>query len=85
MCTLDLCGRDRNAIAFEQHLIRGTGQAIDANQVVRWVPGANLLLDDLLDRRPFGDLDKISKTAAVIIDEQNFHKTFFVVRVRSLR
>jgi hypothetical protein len=64
---------DRDAIPLGKRLVGGARLAVDANQVIARLAGANLPLDQLGDGRPLGDIDVIGEPAAVVVDDQNFH------------
>ena len=70
----DFGRRDADAVAVLQHLIRRHRLPIDSDQVVDRLAGADLLVEELLDRGPRIDFHLVRKAAAVVVDEQDSHR-----------
>src|SRR5690606_2967573 len=73
ICSLDLGGRDGNAVAIVEDLIAGRRLAIHTDQIIRRRSLGQLLVKELLDGRAIGDIDVVSETRTVVVEEQNLH------------
>ena len=66
---LNLGRCDGDTVAIQQHLVTGHGLAIDPDQVVAFLAGANTLIEQFLDSDVFCDFDVVGKSAAVVVDQ----------------
>jgi hypothetical protein len=61
-------------------LVLTRGEAIDANQVAGWI-AADLIVEELADGRPLGNVEMIGEAATEMIDEEDPHKEVPLIEV----
>jgi len=70
----DFGRRERDPVLILEDLIGCRRLAVDPDQVLLGLTMRDFALEERADRSPLFDLDIICETAAVVIDEQNFHE-----------
>ena len=76
--SFDLGRCERDPIAFLQDLIRGTGLAIDADEIVAGSARRDLLFEQLSDGETCFDFDRFGEATAIVVDHEDFHEGVFL-------
>jgi hypothetical protein len=71
---------DRDAVVLLEKLVLTRREAIDANQVASGIT-TDLIVEELADRRPLGNVEMIGEAATEMIDEKDPHMEVPLVEV----
>ena len=69
----DLGRSDRDPVPRLEHRVAAARLAIDPDQIVRWLPLWQSLVEELLHGGAVRDVDVVGESAAVVVDEEHSH------------